>query len=92
LYYKYQLPSYKDQPQEKHKWPTAKSSQLVCSICSSAGHLGHHKMPAPPLHFSWIHCTVIANRAEVNNNIKSEQSKISGQQSSAQNGVELILG
>jgi len=52
------------QLQEKHKWPTTKSGQLGCIICSSTGHLGHHKMPALPLHFNWIHCTVTANGAE----------------------------
>ena len=76
------------QLQEKHKWPTAKSSQSVSfSICSSVVHLGH-KMQALglPLHFKRIHFTVTANGAE-ENNIKYEQSKISGQQSSAQNEV-----
>jgi hypothetical protein len=48
-------------------------------------------MPAFPLHFKWIHCTVTANGAE-ENNMKSQQHKISGQQSSAQNEVLLILG
>jgi hypothetical protein len=48
-------------------------------------------MPKLPLHFNWIHRAVTANGAEENNNTKSQQCKISGQQSSAQNGVEIIL-
>jgi hypothetical protein len=60
--------------------------QHTLLICSSVDHLEHHKMQALPLHFKWIICIFTANGAE-ENNIKYEQSNISGQQSPVQNEV-----